>query len=205
MKSHLGVHEPKQAVDSQSVMSFSMEGISSQKDASILASSWSPQWNSNHSISKFQSEVSGELKQGHTGKLVMERNAEGAYLEVSVSEDSSAELQLSRAHQIFGSDELSSRSSVIKQRMVGSYLGISEEDARSKRIRQGDSIAIVGVEASLSACIRSSIKNGSAVIYCDETMDSHSLPRSINISKSNNEVQTGIKGLIISDLMDEDN
>ncbi|MBT6057062.1 MAG: NADH-quinone oxidoreductase subunit NuoG [Gammaproteobacteria bacterium] len=205
MKSHLGVHEPKQAVDSQSVMSFSMEGISSQKDASILASSWSPQWNSNQSISKFQSEVNGELKQGHTGKLVMERNAEGAYLEVSVSEDSSAELQLSRAHQIFGSDELSSRSSVIKQRMVGSYLGISEEDARSKRIRQGDSIAIVGVEASLSACIRSSIKNGSAVIYCDETMDSHSLPRSINISKSNNEVQTGIKGLIISDLMDEDN
>ncbi len=205
MKSNLNVHEPKQAVDSQSVMSFSMEGISSMKDSSVLASSWSPQWNSNQSISKFQSEINGELKQGHAGKLVIARGDEGNYLDVSISQDSSAALQLSRAFQIFGSDELSAQSSVIQQRMVGSYLGLSEADAKKNGLKQGDPVSIDGVSAIVSACIRSSIREGTAVIYCDENMDSHSLPGSINISKSSGDLQTSIKGLIISDLIEEEN
>jgi NADH-quinone oxidoreductase subunit G len=205
MKANLNVHEPKQAVDSQSVMSFSMEGIPSQRDASVLASSWSPAWNSNQSISKFQSEVNGELKQGHTGKLITNRDKRGSYLDVSMPADTSGQLQLSKAMQIFGSDELSAQTPAIRERMVGSYLGLSEVDAGSNGLKQGDPVSIEGVEASLSACIRTSIKVGTAVIYCDETMDAHSLPASINISASSDAVSRGIKGLIVSDLTEEDN
>ena len=50
-----------------------MEGIPAAKDATILSAPWSPSWNSNQSITKFQEEVSGDLKQGNTGKVLLNR------------------------------------------------------------------------------------------------------------------------------------
>ena len=76
MIANRNVHEPKQPVDNESVMAFSMEGMPAMKDASILGSTWAPSWNSNQSISKFQEEVNGELKQGHTGTLLLTEKTE---------------------------------------------------------------------------------------------------------------------------------
>lgn len=209
MKANINVHEPKQAQDPESVMSFSMEGIPLQKDASVFASAWAPRWNSNQSISKFQDEVNGKLKQGHSGALLITRDIEAAaYFEPTNSSVKPAanELQVSVAYQIFGSDELSARSNPIQQRMTDTYIGLSPEDASARDLSQGDSVKLGASNAAAAVCIRTGIKTGSAVIYCgDAQLNPAELPQCIEISKSAEaNMQRGIKGLIVSDLLEED-
>jgi NADH-quinone oxidoreductase subunit G len=210
MKANLNVHEPKQEEDSESVMSFSMEGISSQKDASILASSWSPQWNSNQSISKFQEEVNGELKQGHTGAMLIARSeTAGSYFPPPTVE-STNKLQLALAYQIFGSDELSAQSAIIQERMTDAYVSIAPVDAEARGIKQGDMVELGDFSAKAIACIRSRIKPGTIAVYCgDNQIDSHALAANIEIlkfedSNTGDGKGKGLSGLIVSDLLEEE-
>ncbi|PCJ28678.1 MAG: NADH-quinone oxidoreductase subunit G [SAR86 cluster bacterium] len=208
MRANLSVHEPKQPQDDESVMSFSMEGISSQKDASLMASAWAPRWNSNQSISKFQDEVNGELKQAHPGSLLIERDIEtSSYFEPSSNAESSENgLHVSLAYQIFGSDELSARSSSIQQRMTDPYIGLSPDDAEAKGFKHGDSVSLGATDSTAIVCIRTSIKPGSVVIYCGNSeINAAELPSQIEISLNEQaEVLRGIKGLIVSDLLEEE-
>jgi NADH-quinone oxidoreductase subunit G len=206
MKANLNVHEPKQPVDDQSVMSFSMEGIPATKDASVLGSAWSPAWNSNQSISKFQEEINGELKQAHVGELLIERNETGSYLTVTeTSGDVGGNLQVAIAYQIFGSDELSAKSNTIQQRMTDAYVALSPADAETLSLKQGDSVSLDGNGNIAIACIRSKIKQGTAAVYCgDNEVDRHALGASIALVKvADAETNRGIQGLIVSDLYEE--
>ena len=206
MQANLNVHEPKQAVDDQSVMSFSMEGIPATKNASILGAAWSPAWNSNQSISKFQEEINGELKQGHVGEILIERNETDSYLEVAeAAVDSSGNLQVAIAYQIFGSDELSAKSNTIQQRMTDAYVALSPADAETLGLKQGDSVSLDGNGNMAIACIRSKIKQGTAAVYCgDNEVDRHVLGTTIALSKvADAETNRGIQGLIVSDLYEE--
>ena len=205
MKANLNVHEPKQPVDDQSVMSFSMEGIPVTSDIPVLGAAWAPAWNSNQSISKFQDEINGELKQGHTGEFLIERNESGDYLDIATPNVSSNGLQLAIAYQIFGSDELSAKASTIQQRMTDAYVAISPSDAQSLGLNQGDEVSIDGNRHVAVACIRSKIKDGTAAVYCgDNDIDRHALGTTIALSKMVGEnLYRGIKGLIVSDLYEE--
>ncbi|NQV68746.1 MAG: NADH-quinone oxidoreductase subunit NuoG [Pseudohongiella sp.] len=209
MKANINVHEPKQAEDPGSVMSFSMEGIPAQKDADVLASSWAPGWNSNQSISKFQDEVNGELKQGHPGTLLITRETAAAgYFDPADSSvsPSANELQVSLAYQIFGSDELSAKSNSVQQRMTDAFIGLSPEDAQARELSQGDTVKLGTTESNAVVCIRTGIKSGSAVIYCgDGQVNPTELPQCIEITKSGEQnLLRGIEGLIVSDLLEED-
>ena len=205
MKANLNVHEPKQPVDDQSVMSFSMEGIPVTSDIPVLGAAWAPAWNSNQSISKFQDEINGELKQGHIGELLIERNESGDYLDIATPNVSSNGLQLAIAYQIFGSDELSAKASTIQQRMTDAYVAISPSDARSLGLNQGDEVSIDGNGHVAVASIRSKIKEGTAAVYCgDNDIDRHALGATIALSKTAGaNLNRGIKGLIVSDLYEE--
>src|SRR5690606_8325057 len=57
MHANVTVHEPKPPVDEESPLSFTMEGHPLQAPGALLTYSWSPGWNSNQSIFKFQDEV----------------------------------------------------------------------------------------------------------------------------------------------------
>ncbi len=209
MIANINVHEPKQMVDDESIMSFSMEGVPSQKDSTILASSWAPKWNSNQSISKFQDEVNGELKQGHTGILMFEKSTSvGAYFEPPVNSLTAAEKQLHLAFgfQIFGSDELSARCKPIQARMTDAYVGISPEDAQSRNLVQGDTVTISGTDSNVTVCIRTGIKTGTALLYCGEgSLNPAEFSEFIEIEKCEKQsASLGMRNLILSDLQDED-
>lgn len=208
MIANLNVHEPKQAVDSESVMAFSMEGIPPQKDATILASSWAPRWNSNQSISKFQEEINGELKQGHTGVLLISKaESKADYFEPEAAAGVSGNqgLEVALAYHIFGSDELSARSPAIQQRMTDAYISISPGDAEARGLQTGDSVRLDGNGATAVVCIRSRMKPGLAAIYCgDNQINPHELNDFVEISKTEPSGSRGIKGLILSDLLQED-
>ena len=208
IKANLNVHEPKQAVDSESVMAFSMEGISAQKDAAFMASSWAPQWNSNQSISKFQEEINGKLKQGHTGTLLIKKLADsGAYLqaESAYPDVSKGSLEVVLAQQIFGSDELSARSNSIQERMTDPYIGISPADAQAQGVQHGDMVSLDGIDAPVVVCIRSKMRTGVAAIYCGNgEINPHALPETISLGKSESAMgERGIRGLIISDVLED--
>ena len=206
MKANLNVHEPKQPVDDQSIMSFSMEGIPSTKDSSVLGAAWSPAWNSNQSISKFQEEINGDLKQGHVGELLIERNEIGSYLSLDQQpNNSNGGLQVAFAYQIFGSDELSAKSKTIQHRMTDAYVALSPKDAESLDLNQGDNVSLDGNGNIAIACIRSKMKQGTVAVYCgDNDIDRHSLGTTIALSKvTEAKMKRGIQGLIVSDLCEE--
>ena len=206
MKANLNVHEPKQPVDDQSIMSFSMEGIPSTKDSSVLGAAWSPAWNSNQSISKFQEEINGDLKQGHVGELLIERNEIGSYLSLDQQpNNSNGGLQVAVAYQIFGSDELSAKSKTIQHRMTDAYVALSPKDAESLDLNQGDNVSLDGNGNIAIACIRSKMKQGTVAVYCgDNDIDRHALGATIVLSKvAEAKMKHGIQGLIVSDLYEE--
>lgn len=209
MKAHLAVHEPKQPVDTQSPLAFSMEGIPSQKDASILGAAWAPQWNSNQAISKFQDEINGELKQGSVGSMLFEKQVQstttGYFPHDLLARPASNEgLQLAIASQIFGSEELSARSPAIRQRMTAPYISVSPADAKSRGLQQGDEVAIANTSFTATVCIRSRMRDGTAALYCGvNEIDRFSLPAQVELSKTANNSGPGIRGLIVSDLYEE--
>jgi len=208
MIANVNVHEPKQMEDKESIMSFSMEGIPAQKDASIMASSWAPKWNSNQSISKFQDEVNGELKQGHVGSLLFEKTASGSYFDVpaEAAQPSGKQLQLALSYQIFGSDELSARSEPIRERMTDAYVGICPEDAQSRGLTQGDVATITPTGAPVVVCIRTGVKPGTALLYCgDANISPAEFTGLIEIEKSAAQATSrGIASLIVSDFQEEE-
>ncbi len=204
MKANINVHEPKQAVDDESVMAFSMEGIPAQKDSNIIASTWAPSWNSNQSISKFQEEINGELKQGHVGIAVFQRETKTP-LKLPISQaakPAADELSISLAWQIFGSEEMSAKAPNIKQRMVHSYVGLNPDDAARLGIRTGDSVALPTISQALIACVRSRQAPGTMSVYCSpEQINRFDLPAALSITKSSDAVagKNPLAGLLLSD------
>jgi NADH-quinone oxidoreductase subunit G len=186
MKANINVNEPKQAVDEESVMSFSMEGVPALRDSNILASTWAPGWNSNQGISKFQEEVNGELKQGHVGTLIFERRPmESVYFQFQEpSQRKAKQLVVSLSWQIFGSDELSAKVPAIKARMVDSYVGLNPEDASNLGLQQGDSVTLADVAQPLIVCIRSKQARGTVSVYCaPDQINRYDIPAHVSLRK----------------------
>ena len=204
MKANVNVHEPKQAVDDESVMAFSMEGMPALKDSNILATTWAPRWNSNQAISKFQEEINGELKQGHVGSLVFKREIKEPiqYPLNAPSMNAPGELAVSRAWQIFGSDEMSAKAPAIQQRMVHSYVGLNPDDARALGVQTGDSVCLANLPQSLIACVRTQQASGTVSVYCaPKQINPFDIPSSVSITKSEDAAADVnlMSGLLLSD------
>jgi NADH-quinone oxidoreductase subunit G len=204
MKANINVNEPKQAVDEESVMAFSMEGVPALKDSNILASTWAPGWNSNQSISKFQEEVNGELKQGHVGTIVFARAPQEPvkfqFRDHSLTE--SDKLAVSLSWQIFGSDELTSKSPAIKARAVDSYVGLSLDDAASLGLQQGDSVALDNLSQAFIVCLRSKQAQGTVSVYCAQDQISQAdIPDHVRLRKieGNPSSVSPLAGLLLVD------
>lgn len=120
MSADLTVHEPKPPDDPDSALSFSMEGYPGEPPASLVPFFWAAGWNSNEAVNKFQEEIGGRLHGGEAGVRLLEPRAtpgrdyfrdiprafaprERAWLIVALP-------------QVFGSEELSSRSAPIAER-----------------------------------------------------------------------------------------
>ena len=203
MNANLNVHEPKQAQDPESVLAFSMEGIPAQRDATILASSWAPQWNSNQSISKFQDEINGPLRQGHGGTLLLEKGAQGSRFHPVPRDDGGDGLELLPAFQIFGSEELSARSEAIRKRMTDAYVALSPEDAGRHGLKQGQGVTLKGAGATVTAlaCIRTQMRPGVAALHVsDREIDYYGLGARVRPAPGEVADNRGLGELIVSDM-----
>ncbi len=117
---NISLHEPPPARDPDSPLAYTMEGASIGAPASLNARFWSPGWNSDQSLSKFQAEVSGQLIGGDPGVRIFEPPTKetGVYFAAPGSSRPVADgtLILVPRYHVFGSEELSAMAPGIASR-----------------------------------------------------------------------------------------
>jgi NADH-quinone oxidoreductase subunit G len=146
MRADISVHEPKQPQDDDTPLSYSMEGNTGTQPGALLPFVWSPGWNSNQSLHKFQSEAGGALAGGTAGVRLLEpmntgSTAENANLPAKPKAKKD-QWQLLPIYRIFGSEELSAHSPAIQELIHKPFIQLTPEDAANLKVSAGDGIVI---------------------------------------------------------------
>ena len=149
MNADTTLHEPKTRVDEETPFSYSMEGSNADQPSTLIPYVWSPGWNSNQSVFKFQQEISGELQGGEPGVHLLDGNQGSGLptptkktLENSAAPNST--FTLIAAPALFGSEELSAYSAAIEQRMPTPFVVVHPDDADRLGVATGDGILCGG-------------------------------------------------------------
>lgn len=143
MNAAVDVHEPKAPTDAESPFAFSMEGTNAPATAPLLPYAWSPGWNSNQSIMKFQDEVGEHLKGGDPGIRLIEPGAtlpEMMRFSPPPEPAPPAGFRALPVYEVFGSDELSAAAPAIRARQVEAYAVLCPADAEELGVADGDGI-----------------------------------------------------------------
>jgi NADH-quinone oxidoreductase subunit G len=163
MRAAVSVHEPKQPVDEETPLAYTMEGLNSDQPGALLPYVWSPGWNSNQSLHKFQSEVGAALRGGTAGMRLLEAGKAGAVaprvLLPPAFAPRTGEWLLVPRYRIFGSEELSAQSPGISELVDEGYLELTSADAAALGVREGDGLTLSG-DITLEARINDSIAAG---------------------------------------------
>ena len=168
MRADISVHEPKQPQDDETPLSYSMEGANGSQPGALLPFVWSPGWNSNQSLHKFQSEVGGELAGGTAGVRLIEPASKTNKSAVSDAPKAfkakAKHWQLVPLYRIFGSEELSAHSPAISELISAPFIRLTPDDAAQLGVTAGDGVAFtLGKEkVSLEVQISSAIPAGCA-------------------------------------------
>ncbi len=144
---NVDVSEPQQPTDPNSPLGFTMEGSCEDTPSSLRASAWSPGWNSNQSIHKFQQEVGGPLRGGPAGIRLLDaqesterpREQVGADTESMTTENCQGLLPIPLYH-IFGSEELSAQADPIQQRIPSATAALNPDDAERLALTARDGV-----------------------------------------------------------------
>jgi NADH-quinone oxidoreductase subunit G len=167
-----------------------MEGANGpNKSGALLPFVWSPGWNSNQSLHKFQSEAGGALSGGTAGVRLIEA---GQSTDHVVAEQSGKAFEIQQdvfrllpLHQIFGSDELSARSPAIAEMTANPSIKLLASDANNVGLADGDiaSMKINDCEVDVIVNISSSIPQGCAA-YTVGVPGSEYLPANTSVAIS---------------------
>jgi NADH-quinone oxidoreductase subunit G len=119
-----------------------MEGAKGNVPAALRPFTWSPGWNSNQAINKFQAEPGGALTGGDTAVSIIRRRQTGKLFEPAApSRVEADELPLVARHHIFGSEELSVRAPAIAELVPRSYCMIHPDVATALSVESGDGLS----------------------------------------------------------------
>ena len=166
----LSVHEPKSPVDGQTPFAYSMEGGNGAQPGALIPYVWSPGWNSNQSLFKFQQEVGGPLLGGDGGVRLLDpkpRNGgnglAGRFREPPAAVAAKGRLRLTPLHPVFGSEELSSHSPPIAERSGRPEVLLHPKDAAALGLEAGQGAQING-SAALAVRIEPGMALGCAAV-----------------------------------------
>ncbi len=141
MLANINVSEPKPPEDSDSPLSYTMEGSRELPPSSAIPFFWSPGWNSVQSVNKYQEEVGAGLRGGDPGLRLLEPPATTTAEYFSgvpeAFKQSAGHLLIVALHHIFGSDQLSAQSKSVVQRVPKPYVMISISDAKNLNVQEG--------------------------------------------------------------------
>ncbi len=141
MLANINVHEPKPQEDTDTPLSFSMEGYEGEPPAPLISRYWSPGWNSVQSLNKFQQEVGGYLTGGDPGKRLIEPSSKATisyYKSIPEAfQPRERKWLVVPLYHIFDSEELSTSSPGIAKRAPTPYLAMNPADASQIKIKEG--------------------------------------------------------------------
>ena len=170
MQANLNVSEPKPLSDDDSPLSFTMEGYKGIPPSSMTPFFWSPGWNSVQSVTKYQKEPGGALKDGDPGvQLFKERaNAETSFFK-DIPEAFVVRQQkwlVLPQHDVLGSGELSSYTKALRELSPQPYVFLSAHDADKLAVKDDAVVKIIADENEymLPVKIRKELADGVALV-----------------------------------------
>ncbi|HKJ41874.1 MAG TPA: molybdopterin-dependent oxidoreductase, partial [Sunxiuqinia sp.] len=140
------VHEPQPAKDTESPLTYTMEGFHGEPPSSTIPYFWSPGWNSVQAINKYQIEVGGHLHGGDPGKrlLIADEIGKTSFYDASSQQKAAkgGSWNVIPLYQIFGSEELSSKSEAVSKRVPEPYLAISASEAEQNNLKPDSEVTL---------------------------------------------------------------
>jgi NADH-quinone oxidoreductase subunit G len=151
------VNEPKPPEDSDSPMTFTMEGYTGIPPSELTSYYWSPGWNSVQAINKYQIEVGGKLHGGNPGKRLFDsKNNKTDYFKMVPQpfKPKKGEWVVLPLYHIFGTDELSAQSQAVAERVPKAYIALNNTDALEAGIEENDKVEIFAGEKELQLPVK---------------------------------------------------
>ncbi|MBC5992044.1 NADH-quinone oxidoreductase subunit NuoG [Pontibacter cellulosilyticus] len=141
MNAGMNVSEPKPQEDPDSPLTFTMEGYRGQAPSSIIPFFWSPGWNSQQAINKYQEEIGGPLHGGDPGIRMIEKTEQSIGTHFSEAPEHfqplADHLFMVPVYHTFGSEELSAQAPAIAQLTPEPYLILNVTDALELKLEEG--------------------------------------------------------------------
>jgi NADH-quinone oxidoreductase subunit G len=168
MNANINVSEQGPLQDAGSPLAFSMEGQPEKPPSSLVPFYWTPGWNSVQAMHGYLDQSNGSMKGGDPGIRLIEPDKESKFPYFRISHQTTGaekgEWLVIPVYQIFGSEELSSASSAIAQRIQEPFLCINGKDAEMVGVKNGDLIKleISGRNFNIKVKIEDSLRQGIA-------------------------------------------
>ena len=129
---HLTMHEPPPPVDPHSPLGFTMEGYRGPVPSPLISQFWAPGWNSIQAVNTYQDEVGGPLRDEMPGVRLLEpvvTKVSSWFTTVPRAfQPSAQQWLLLPSSAVFGSDELSTQSPAIAERIAKPFLSLHPSD-----------------------------------------------------------------------------
>jgi NADH-quinone oxidoreductase subunit G len=170
MKADIDVNEIPPPEDSDSALSFSMEGYPGKPPASLIPNYWAPFWNSVQSVNKYQVSVGGPLRDGFCGQRLIEpsnHSKKQYFNEIpDAFEVRQNMLLIVPSYHIFGSEQLSSQSASIRELIPTPYIAINPNQVKSLDVMDDGTVEIAfsNISYYLPVKVNPSIPDGLALV-----------------------------------------
>ena len=158
MLANINVSEPKPLQDDDSPLTFTMEGYKGIPPGSVVPFFWAPGWNSVQSVTKYQEEVGGSLRDGNPGVRLFKDKTVAAPsffkdMPEAFMKREQKWLLLPRYH-VLGSGELSSYTKAIEELSPGPYIALSKSDIDQLGVAEGSVVEIEAGERKYSLRVK---------------------------------------------------
>mgnify|MGYP001236880785 FL=1 len=153
----VSVHEVQQLPDDETPLTYSMEGLNRDQPSALTPFVWSPGWNSNQSLQKFQAETDGPLKGGTSGVQLIKSSSSGVNFDFSQMPSVSIKKYYWRLVPIYclhGSEELSLHTKEIAELAGSPFIVLSVKDADNMKVSDRDGVIITGDNLKMSLSVR---------------------------------------------------
>ena len=173
MRAHQSVHEPKATIDDETPLAYSMEGQNTgDQPGALVPYVWTPGWNSNQSVFKFQQEVGGPLAGGDPGVRLLGNGTGNGGSQAPSQRDATEKsraaeegtFQAARVHHLFGSGELAASSAPILERAPAPFVLLNATDAKKLNVQAGGGVRIEEMQTSLQVAIDEGVAAGVVAI-----------------------------------------
>lgn len=157
MRANISVHEPRTPQDIDTAFAYSMEGYAgTSAERQQISFAWSPGWNSPQAWNKFQSEVGGSLRAGDPGVCLIKNKGELLpwYTAPTLISAGEQGLLIVPLYHLFGSEENSSKSAPIQERIVEPYIALNCADAIQQNVQEGELVKLKINEQDVCFTIR---------------------------------------------------